>query len=210
MIGLESLTDAHVRELAKEIVHRPEFARWREIDYGAIPILGALRELLEQLGDMMQSLLIRSPLLFWALFYGLALVALLLIAHLVWTIRVALRASHDEAGAVEAARGTDFIALADELAAASRFLDAAHCLQLACIEQLLRRRLISLSRSEPNRTLRHRLSRSPVPASEQSRLIGLLDQTETAWFRDRSQDPVLYDGWKQMLARLSSLQAPAT
>ena len=42
MTALESLTDARVRELAKEIVHRPEFARWSETDYGAIPILGAL------------------------------------------------------------------------------------------------------------------------------------------------------------------------
>lgn len=209
MSATESLTDAHIRELAREIIRRPEFASWRQIDIGSIPLLATLRDLLNALSDFLGSLLGSNPYLYWAVIYSLAAVAILLIAHMVWTIRVALRTETGDAAPAHAAGGTDFAALADELAAAGRFLDAAHSLQLACIEQLLQRRLITLSRSEPNRTLRQRLAGSVVPVPEQSRLVRLLDQTETAWFRDRSQDPVLYDGWRQMLTRLSSLQAPA-
>lgn len=207
---IDPLSDSQVRDLAKEIIRRPEFAGWRELDLSGFPWLAALRDWLLQLDDLFGSMVIQNPVLLWTIIYSLALLAVLLIAHLVWTIRVALRASPIEISGLKVETGTDFVRLAEELATAGRFLDAAHCLQLACIEQLLRRRLITLSRSEPNRTLRRRLTGSAVPLQEQGRLVRLIDQTETAWFRDRSQDPVLYDGWRQMHSRLTSLQAPAT
>lgn len=204
---LEHVGDDRARALAREIIRRPEFGSWREIDFGSLPLLAWLQEWLAWLNESLESLAFYSPALYWTLVYALAAIAALLIAHMVWTLRVALKANANDAADAPATGGTDFVALAGDLAATGRFLDAAHYMQLACIEQLLRRRLISLSRSEPNRTLRRRIVTSPVPAAEQAGLVRLLDQTETAWFRDRSQDPALYQGWRHLHARISALPA---
>jgi hypothetical protein len=204
---IAQLGDDRARTLAREIVRRPEFSSWRETDFAALPLMSWLQHWLAWLSETLEALALFRPFLYWTIVYGLAAMALLLIAHMVWTLRVALRANTADVGGAAAAAGTDFVALADRLAAAGRFLDAAHYMQLACIEQLLQRRLIKLSRSEPNRTLRRRINGSPVPAAEQAGLMRLLDQTETAWFRDRSQDPALYAGWLDLHRRLCALPA---
>jgi hypothetical protein len=118
MSVVEQLSDTHVRALAREIINRPEFSSWREID---LPFLAAFRNFLEGLSEMFGSLWVRSPLLFWILIWGLALAGALLIAHMVWTIRVALRANGGDAGVEKGAVGTDFVAVADELAQAGCF-----------------------------------------------------------------------------------------
>jgi len=82
----DSLSDERVRELAREILSRPEYARFRPSD------------LLERFGDWLSaalnwlSLLYEvNPALWYALFLGLVGVALALLVHVVWSVRVALR-----------------------------------------------------------------------------------------------------------------------
>jgi hypothetical protein len=93
------------------------------------------------------------------------------------------------------------------LAATGRFLDAAHCLHLACIQALVERGVVELSRSEPNRTLRRRVRASTLAGADAELWCALLDRTETAWFRSRSDEPDLYESWLSLHDRLLALPA---
>jgi hypothetical protein len=91
------------------------------------------------------------------------------------------------------------------LAADGHFLAAAHHVQLAALQMLLERRFVELARSEPNATLRRRLSGSSLPEAEKGDFLSLLDRLEAHWFRDREDDRALYRDWCQLHARLDGL-----
>jgi hypothetical protein len=102
-----------------------------------------------------------------------------------------------------------FVVEAEALAARGRFLEAARQLQLAVIQLLLRRRVLDLTRSDPNRTLRTRLRDAHMPEADRRDLLGLIDAFERGWFRDRREDPELYESWRAVHARLdTALGAP--
>jgi hypothetical protein len=192
-------TDAHVRALAKQVLARPEYATWHS---DSAAWLKGFLAWLHALPDT-------SPALYWTLLGGLALVVLVLLAHVVWTLRAALaapvpptsrRAAPEEAGfAEEAAR------LADE----GRFLEAARRLQLAAIDLLLRHRVLELGRSDPNRTLRRRLRDAALPEPARGDMLALIDRLERSWFRDRSEDAALYAAWRALHVRLAATPGPA-
>ena len=203
-------TDAQVRELAKQILSRPEYADWHAA------ATSRWQALLQLLGHWIQrwlaftgDLAINRPVLYWLLLGGLFLVIALLLAHVVWSLRAALGARPPEAGEREAGAALDFADEAGRLAAAGRFLEAAHRLQLASIELLLQRHVLELARSEPNRTLRQRLRGASLPERERQELLDLLQRLEQQWFRDRRDDRDLYDSWRTLHERLDALPQAA-
>lgn len=205
MTALERAGDADVRRLAEKILQRSEFDRSREIDLSALPFVAYLQDWLDWLNGYLAETVVFNPGLFWLILCGLAVLSLLMIAHLVWTIRIALKESTPAAAERSGSAGRDFFGEAQALALSGRFLEAAHCLQLACIALVVHRRIVALSRSEPNRVLRRRISAASMPSSQQRTLVDLLDRTETAWFRDRADDPALYEAWRDLHARLRGL-----
>jgi len=195
---------AQVRELAREIVARPEYARWQPQH------IGWLTDLLREIDRWLSSwtdLSRTRPVLFAAILTALLVIGLLLVAHVVYSLRIALRAGHPPAPQAPPA-APSFIDEADALARAGRLLEAAHRLQLGVLALLLRCRVIELARSEPNRTLRRRLRQAALPQAERRELLSLLDRFEERWFRDRIDDPELYTGWRQLYQRLNALYQP--
>lgn len=193
---------AEVRQVAREILRRPEFARWRAVEWE-----GAAAWFKEWLEWVLEFLAGTAPVrpIVYLLFWGtLILLMLLLSAHVIWTLRSALRLRATPASHPESTTPIDLSATARDLAGDGRFLEASRCLYLACLDRLLQRGLLELSRSEPNRTLRRRLRQSSLPAEQTEELCRLLDRTETAWFRTRREEPELYEGWMRMLRRIDA------
>ena len=198
---LAAPTDEQVRSAAIEILRRDPYARWRHAD-AAAAILEAIRRWLGGLNDWLLTLSLRQPALYWLLIGGLLLVAALLLVHVVWSVRVALSLPAPAAPRRAAGGGPSLFAEAEALAAQGRHLEAAHRLQLATIEVLLTRRLIALSRFEPNRVLRSRLEGAALREPDRRALVALVDRLETRWFRDRTNDAALYGDWYALHRRL--------
>lgn len=193
-------SDEHLRALAAEVLARPEYARWRT---GKTELSGWLLESFGRFLEWMARLAAESPWLYALVLCALIALTLLLLGHVIWSIRAAITASSPRA--VEAAQpaGRNFASEAHALAQQGRFLEAAHRLQLASIQALLEKGVIELARHEPNRTLRERIAVSRLPASLQTDLIRCLDQLEVRWFRERDSGRDLYDAWVAMQARLA-------
>jgi hypothetical protein len=197
------LSDDRVRELARDILGRPEFARFRPSlpGDGWKALLEWLAKALAWLGQLHET----SPTLWMMLFVGLLLVALLLLAHVVWSLRAALVANAADAPPRAAREGPRLDREAEQLAAAGRLLDAAHVMHLACIGRLLSSGTLVLRRHDPNRTLRARIAGARLGERDRREFLALLDRLETRWFRDRAPDRgdrELFDAWRALHARL--------
>jgi hypothetical protein len=200
--------DEAVRALAREIVAREDYARFRPLDAEWLArLLRRLADLIVSLSDLWET----DPALYVLLVLGLAALAAALIAHVVWSVRRALSASVPAAPRPAAPR-LDLAADAAALARDGRLLEAAHALQLACLEALVRGGALELRRHEPNQTLRERLARSPLPDAERREFLALLGRLETRWFRDRAAGPddgPLFEAWRALHDRLApGLRAP--
>jgi hypothetical protein len=195
--------DEHVRAVALEVLRRSEYARWREAQTVG-EWLRPLLAWLEHLNGGLQRLAWTQPVLYWLIIGGLLCTAALLLAHVAWSVRAALSVPAVVATA-RPADGPSLVAEAEALAARGRFLDAAHRLQLATIELLLRRRVIALSRFEANRVLRARLASAALPAAERRTLLELVGRLEARWFRDRTDDADLYADWRALHRRLDAV-----
>jgi hypothetical protein len=201
MPSIPPLSDAQVQEAAAEVLRRAPYAHWRAAEAKAAwlePLLDWLRSFDGWLFDLS----VNAPVLYWLIVIAALLTAATLFAHVVWSVRVALSMPARGAPAPAVEGAPSLAAGAEALAAEGRFLDAAHRLQLATIELLLRRRLITLARSEPNRVLRERLRVAALPDSERGALLALVDRLESRWFRDRDNDASLYDEWRELYRRL--------
>lgn len=199
-------TDEKARQLAAEILQRREYTEWETYRLRS-ELIERLLEWLRAVGEWFDALRLESPALYWTLLAFLLLVAALLFAHILWSIRSALAAARRPA---EPRDGVPVCRFADEaaaLAAAGHFLAAAHRLHLAAIELLLRRGVIDLSRFETNRVLRRRLREARLPPPERDELLALLERLEARWFRDRAEDRELYEGWRSLYRRLEALPA---
>jgi hypothetical protein len=188
-------SDAAIRALAAEILRRSEYAQWRTSEW----MVHAL-QWFARLGH-------DRPPLYWGLFVTLVVVALVLLAHVTIAIRAVLKAPPRRDPEHADASLPSFVADAETLAAAGRYLEATRSLQLAVIEVLLRRRVVTLTRSDPNRTLRARLREAALPAGERGELIALIDRFERCWFRDGAGDRDLYEAWRRAHDRLATLRA---
>jgi len=201
MASIPSFTDAEVREAASEVLRRAPYAEWRELENQAA-LLETLLEWLRGIDRWLIHLSLSAPLLYWLIVAGALLTAVLLFAHVVWLVRVALSMPAAEAPSPTVGVAAPLAAGAEALAADGRFLEAAHRLHLATLETLLQRRVIALDRSDPNRVLRDRLRSAALPDVERQALVALVDRLETHWFRDRVDDASLYDDWRQLHGRL--------
>jgi hypothetical protein len=208
VIDPSSLADARVQELARSILAREEYARYRPLD------LEAWRAGLERIARALvwlSRLSVEQPLLWALLLGGLLALAALLLAHVVYSMRSAVRARPPTARH-SAASGPDLRGQAERLVAAGRFLDAAHVVQLACLRELVERGALELRRHEPNPVLRAQVASSGLPEAERREFLALLDRLETRWFRDRAPelgDRALFEAWHRLLERLSALGASA-
>ncbi len=202
--GLDA-SDERVRELASEILARDDYAALRvDVEFWE-RLLGWLAEWAEWL----EALRVDAPGLYWLVLAGLLLLALLLLAHVVWTVSLALRMPPPEPVPRGTGPGPGLLERAESLAAEGRFLEASRQVELATLELLLEQRVIELARSEPNRVLRRRLREARLPDVERRQLLGLLDRLEAGLFRDREEDPDLYAGWRSLHRRVAALPGAA-
>ena len=201
MASPSDLSDEQIRTLAAEILSRDEFFRpgmaeeaWRAV---LERILGFL--------DFLEALRISSPLIYWVILAGLLLVSAVLLAHVAWTVRIALRMPRAEPRGFRSPSGPGFLEQAESLAREERFLEAARRVELAALELLLRRRVIELSRSDPGRALREQVRRSELPEAERSSLVALQERLEAGLFREHAADRSLYEAWLDLHQRLEAV-----
>lgn len=202
MILAASLSDEKVRQLAEQILAREDFARWRAVEEDW---LRAVLEWLARYLAWMDELWNASPALYWLIVCGLMALSLLLLTHVVWSIRVALTQPAARKSERPEHAAPRFAEQAAELAHEGRFLEAAHRLLLASIQLLVQRGAIELERHHANRTLRRRVAKSPLPDEQRAEFLRLLDALERRWFRDQVPDPDLYREWDKLHARLAAL-----
>lgn len=193
MIGTAPADEA-IRSAAREVLSREEYARFRWADPAWID---TLRQWLADYLVWTRSLAEASPALFGLLIGGLLLLALLLVAHLVWSLRVAMR-GRPEKRVEDPPPRHDFAGEAARLAVQGDTLAACRALQLACIELLVRGGAVELARHDSNSTLRARLRGSALPAALREELIAGIDGLERSWFRDREPSPELYAAWRRI------------
>ena len=197
-------SDAQLRELAREILERDEYAQHRVDELAQFRIAQWIAEQLRALLGWIDGLRDVSPGLYWVFVAALAVLALALFAHMVWSLRVALRPPVIEATELAPQRSRDFRAEAEALAARGGYLEAARRYQLGCLQLLLERGVLELERADPNRILRSRLAAAPLPVGLRDTFRGLIDRLEAQWFRDRENDPELYRAWRELHAALGA------
>lgn len=196
--------DAEVKRLVGEVLARPEYARYREGSTRWLELFFEwLRSLYASLGELADA----RPGLYLAITIGLLLVALLLVAHIAWTISTALRQTPGVGTtAVRGSGSRDFAAEAAALASRGSYLEAAHAMLLATLAYSAQARLLELRPEDGNRTIRAKLRRSGLPAPLQQRLIELIDRTEAGWFGARGgateRSAELYSEWQDAYAKL--------
>lgn len=225
--GAVLVADERVRTLAEEILARPAYGEFRRDPTELQAFVGRfadwLRETFGWLPDRIEENWEYIEAWLLEVFEGFAaagplaglfrfVLAALVLAAVVASGLVLVRGLRRRLGGEpvasallpSAGAGEDRIAEADGLAGEGRFLEAAHCTQLATLELLLRREWISLERSDPNRTLRRRLDAGKVPGAERAEFLALLDRLESRWFRDRAEDRDLYGAWRRLYGRLET------
>lgn len=195
---LASIGDAPARQLAAEILSRPEYAQYREQHYDW---LSKFLAWLKHVFDVLPSLQRTAPLLYWSMLLGLAAIAALLLVHMIRTVRLALRSPTPPPSAARQA-DRDFPAEARALAADGAYLEASHRLLLGSLAQAARAGVIELKPDDGNRAVCDKLRRSRLPAELSARLVALIQETDAIWFGARAQRPELYEAWRATYAQL--------
>jgi hypothetical protein len=198
---LESISDAATRGLAAEILERHEYAQYRQLSREWIK---ELVELLSRWFSFLRHLHDVSPLLYYLVLLGLVLLAGFLLAHVVWSVRSALRSSSPATPKQTAALQRDVVEEARALAKAGSYLEASHRLLLASLAHAARAQLLELTPDAGNRAVCERLLAADLPASVRQRLIELIRQTDALWFGTRAQSPELYEAWRSVYEQLRS------
>ena len=195
---LARVGDAAARQLAAEILSRPEYAQYRQPNYdGFRKFLVWLGQLL----DMLPALYHTAPVLYWSVLLGLVAVAALLLVHMVRSIRLALRTPEPPPSAARSSE-RDFPAEARALAADGAFLEASHRLLLGSLAQAARAGVIELKPDDGNHAVCDKIRRSRLPAELSARLVALIQETDAIWFGARAQRPELYEAWSATYAQL--------
>lgn len=208
MTPAAALGDEPVRSLAREILGRSEYARFRPLEIESLEdIARSLAEFFARLGDLWST----NPALYALCMLGLLALAAALLAHVVWSVRRALAATPPPAPTAGTPGAPDLAAAAASLAREGRFLEAAHAMHLACLGVLLGAGALELRRHDPNPTLRRRLAVAPIPGPLRGDFLSLLGRLERRWFRDRSpaaEDPALYAAWRELHQQLAAAPRP--
>jgi len=219
------VADEAARAAAREILAEDRFTRWNH-DYEAW--LRMLERLAHLVPDWMLDVVawldrvltaiadaIERVLAFFGVFGevgdGVGWIALALIAAAIvflvfsWRERNVLRTRALAPGRSPGRVHADALGEARTLAGQGRFLEAAHCVQLATLAMLIQFDWLELARSDPNRTLRERVQASPLPERERRQLIDLVDRLEALWFNEKLDDAALFDDWMRLDERLTVL-----
>jgi hypothetical protein len=195
------MSDSAVRELAHNILARPEYAAVSGYQSKAEEWLRRFLQWIAKLEVLRGT----SPLLYWLIVLGIAVVCVGLIAHVTWTVWLAMTAPEPaSSNRASAANFRDLAQEAESLAASGRYLDAAHRLMLATYRTLAERSVIELRPDRPNRWIRAALRGSALAESLSIEIDTLVERTERRWFGDRSDDPEIYARWRSAFEQLSS------
>lgn len=200
-------SDDEVRRLAAELLAGKDYARYRIDEAAWRAFFERLSRGLDTLLAWFEGLRVDSPLVYWAVLAALTLVALLLLAHVAWSIHAALHASAPRRPLREGPPRRDLAEEAARLASAGCFLEAARRLEHACLHELLASGTIELARGDANRVLRRQLADATLPDPHRRELLALLDRLEARLFRDPAEDAELYQGWRRFHARLHARSA---
>ncbi len=196
-----------MRALVRTILERPRYKNFRPESHDLAGLIGEKwRELMNWLLQLRDT----DPKLYWALLLGLCALCALLIAHMVWTLRAALRALPTAPPAEAQTESSDFAQEARDLAKRGEHLQAAHQLWLASLRILAQRRHIPLSPEDGNRAVCRQLAASQLPRALREQLIELITETEQAWFgypQAQAEGAPLYRRWDQAYAQLALLAA---
>ena len=201
MTSIDLPSDDVLRSLASQILARPEYAKFRPFDAAWWV---ELKSALLALQSWVEGL---DPWLYATLLGGLVLLLALLVFHIVWSLRAALGTEARSNPGAANAHATALDGQARRLAEQGYFLDAAHQMHLACIDQLLRTGILELHRHDPNRTLRKRLRATSMSDDSKAVFLSLLERLERRWFRDHTADASdreLYDEWRNLHDRIGS------
>ncbi|HVN28633.1 MAG TPA: hypothetical protein VMT64_09115 [Candidatus Binataceae bacterium] len=201
------MSDADVRALAGRILARPEYIHASGTQ---AKLEGSLYEFLERIirwFSRMEVLRDNSPILYWIIVLGIAAVCVALIAHVTWTLWIAMTAPEPASpNRISNAAVPDLAREAESLAQSGRYLDAAHRLMLASFRALAERSLIELRPDRSNRWIRAALAGSAIGSGLAGEIDTLIERTERRWFGDRAHDPEvaeIYARWRAAFEQLS-------
>ncbi len=200
---MSEVSDSEVRELAREILARDEY----HAADGKVEAPNALVEMLDWFRSWMEALnrlYETDPLRFWLINGLLLLVLVALIAHIVWSVSRALKVAEPASDPMVESTQIDFQGQAEELAHQGEFLEAAHRLWLAFLDRTARSGWIRLRPEDTNRHVRAELALAGFDAGLRDEVFQLIDETERSWFRDRNQDPQLYERWQRVIHALDA------
>jgi hypothetical protein len=218
------VSDEEARAAAREILAQPEFARWHSdfeawlralegllervpdwlIDVAAwlkeVVLEGILLGMLRAMGRLL-GLVGEPPSALGLLAVCLLLAVAIVLAYRFWDTR--RRESRAGRGAPGTSRShADSIREARALARDGHYLEAAHRVQLATLARLIETQRLELARSDPNRTLRQRVSDSPLPERDRRQLVALVDRLESLWFGQPREDRELFEAWLALDERM--------
>jgi hypothetical protein len=189
-----------VRKLAAEILSRREFDAAKPSTFQTT--LQKWLDWLFSLIDRLQFIHQTSPALYWTIMAMLMLLLAAIVTHIVLTIRTALRVAEPPAKLSEQELPPDLAARAESLAAAGRYLEAAHWLMIASFRALAERSVIELRPDRSNAWIRAALMESKLPGGLSAEIAGLVARTETRWFGERGEEPEIYSQWQSAFERL--------
>ena len=197
---MTEIPDGKVRDLAHEILARPEYAGLHPttIENWLLGVIDRIIDWISSLGGLRVS----APGLFWTIFTVLLLILALMVAQIVAAISAALRAPEPKRPTSTGAL-RDPAAEAEQQAAAGNFLEAAHNLMLATFRTLAERSVIELRPDRSNRWIRRALRQSKLNDDLAKEIDGLVARTERHWFGDRENSPDIYSRWKSAFDQLS-------
>lgn len=195
-------SDSAVRELAGKILARPEYA---EV-HNTVPswVLSWFRWFFVWISKF-KLMHTNAPGLYWLIVAAMFAVFALLVAHIVWTVSIAMRASQLAEPSAANPEKRDPEADAAQLAASGSYLEAAHHLMIATFRTLAERSVIELRPDRSNRWIRLAVRRSKLNDSLALRIDDLIGRTERHWFGDRENSPAIYSQWQSTYQELSRL-----
>ncbi len=193
--------DGAVRDLAAQILSRPEFsaARPSAADKWFASLRQHFIDWLNQLFELHAS----APGLYWLILIATFLIFALLVAHIAWTISIALRAPVPAPRTPFTEASANPIADAERMAQAGSYLEAAHTLMIATFRTLAERFVIELRPDRSNRWIRRALQGSNLDKPLARRIAELIERTERHWFGDRDSRPEIYAEWRTAFDELS-------
>jgi hypothetical protein len=197
---LADLSAPAVRKLAAEILSRREFDAAKPTSFQT-----TFQQWLDWIVSLIQRLQFihdTSPVLYWMVMAAMMALVAAIVAHVVLTVRAALRAAEPPAKVSAHQAPPDLAAHAESLAAAGRYLEAAHWLMIASFRMLAEHSVIELRPDRSNAWIRAALVQSRLPGGLAAEIAGLVARTERRWFGERADDPEIYSQWRSALTQL--------